>query len=929
VADAVRVTGEQSALRCSLAHRRGRAFTGLAVAVLGASAVLTGTAGPVRAASVPTGFTHVIVASGLPRPAAMAIAPDGRVFVTEKGGYTNAGSPLQARVRVIKNGVLLPTPFVTLTNVYGGGERGLLGITFDPAFATNHYVYVFYTAKITSTTYRNRVSRLIANGDLAQAVGGVPTEKVLIQLDLADSENHQAGGLHFGKDGKLYVSTGENKAGIKAQDLSSTYGKVLRINSDGTIPADNPFVGRGATGIYQSIWATGFRNPFTFAIQPGTGRMLINDVGESTWEEIDEGVAGSNYGWPTSEGPTGTPGFRGPLYYYGHTASPSNPVSGCAITGGTFYNPTTNQFPASFTGSYLFADFCGGWIKRLDPATGTVTDFVQTDPNPIDLQVAPDGSLYCLTEGGEVIRIAYTGSTGPSISQGPAPVTVSVGEPATFSVSATGPGALTYQWQRSTTSILGATSSSYTVPAAAMTDNGTKLRVLVTNAAGTVVSAPAILTVTLDKRPEVSITSPTGASYSGGDLISYSATANDAEDGVLPDSAFAWDIDLFHDSHVHPFLDGLTGVSSGAFVVPKVGEVSPTVWYRIRVTVTDSGGLTQTAYSDVLPRTATIGLATVPPGLAVELDGQPQATPASVLGVQGITRTLNARSPQVAANGDSFTFVSWSDGLTASHPIDTPTAPTTYTATFRKATGPDLVVTAISASPVAPVAGQTVRLSATIKNIGTAATPAGTIHGVLFKVGGQNVAYSDVSTAALPAGASRAISAMRTSAGYTAATGGLWKATAGQPTVQAVVDDLNRIAEVNELNNTGSRRVAVGPRPDLVVTSVTASPGAPSSGQPVRFTAVVRNAGTVATPAGVIIGVAFRIDGRTVTFSDTSTTALVPGTSRTLSATGGGVSGTWLATSGAHTLQAYVDDIDRITEVSESNNTVSRTLAVP
>ncbi len=916
-------------LRTRTRRRVPRIAAALVTTLATVAAVFTASVPPAAAATVPAGFSHVVVASGLAQPAAMTVAPDGRVFITEKGGWNSAGTPLAARVRIIKNGVLLATPFVTITNSYGGGERGLLGIALDPSFATNHYLYIYYTAKQADGTFRNRVSRLIANGDVAQQTNGVPTEKVLIQLDLASSVNHQGGGLHFGADGKLYISTGDNKQGDKTPLLTSTYGKILRINSDGTIPSDNPFY-TATTGIYRAIWARGLRNPFTFAFQPGSGRMFINDVGENLYEEINDGIAGSNYGWPTSEGPATTAGIRSPLYYYGHGPVAGSTTSTCAITGGAFYNPAVRQFPADFVGKYLFADFCGNFIKRYDPATGGVSNFAFTESNPVDVRVASDGSVYYLTSGGKVARIRYTGSSAPSISSQPASYTASVGEPATFTVAATGAAPLSYQWQRGGVSITGATSSSYTLPSTTLSDNGAQFRVVVRNASGSVTSAVATLTVTSNKRPTITFTAPaTGATYAGGQTITYSATASDVEDGTLPASAFSWRIDLHHGAHSHPFQAGITGVRSGTFVVPRVGETATNVFYRIQLTVKDSQGLTRTTYRDVKPRIVTLSLATSPAGLSLSLDGQPRVTPYSTASVVGVTRQLSAPATQVAANGDTYRFVSWSDALAAVHNVDTPSTATTYTATYTKITAPDLVVTAIQTSPAAPQPGQTVRFSATIKNNGSAATPSGVKHGVLFSVNGVRVSFSDTSTTSLAPGASRTVTANGTASGYTGATGGLWKATAGQPTVKATVDDVNRMVEVNEINNSYSRRVAVGPQPDLVVTSVTASPASPVAGNQVRFTAVIKNVGTTATPTGVIHGVVFRIDGRGVTFSDTSTTSLAAGATRTLTANGGSASGLWTATSGSHTLMAYVDDVDRITETSETNNTLSKPLAVP
>ncbi|MDQ3134293.1 MAG: PQQ-dependent sugar dehydrogenase, partial [Acidobacteriota bacterium] len=223
-----------------------------------------------NAATLPGGFTETVIASGMPSPTAMAFAPDGRLFVCQQGG----------QLRVIKNGVLLPTPFVTLT-VDPQGERGLLGIAFDPNFSANQYVYLYYTA--TTPTVHNRVSRFTASGDVAAPGSEVP----ILDLENLGATNHNGGAMNFGADGKLYIAVGENAVSSNSQTLANRLGKMLRINADGTIPNDNPFFAQ-ASGINRSIWSLGLRNPFTFAFQPGTSRMFINDVGQSTWEEIND-----------------------------------------------------------------------------------------------------------------------------------------------------------------------------------------------------------------------------------------------------------------------------------------------------------------------------------------------------------------------------------------------------------------------------------------------------------------------------------------------------------------------------------------------------------------------------------------------------------------------------------------------------------------
>jgi glucose/arabinose dehydrogenase len=631
---------------------------------------------PSAAATVPSGFSETEFAAGLSAPTAMAFAPDGRLFATEQGG----------KLRVIKNGVLLATPFLTVP-VDAGGERGLLGVAFDPAFATNRFVYVYYTATTPST--HNRVSRFTASGDVAVA----GSERIIFDLDpLSTARNHNGGAIHFGPDGKLYIATGDNARARNSEEFTTVLGKILRINPDGSIPADNPFVST-TTGKNQAIWALGLRNPFTFTFQRGTTRMFINDVGAQTWEEINDGIAGSNYGWPATEGPTSDPRFRSPIFAYQHGATST---TGCAITGGAFYNPVTAQFPPAYVGDYFFADYCSGWIRKLDPANGnTVADFASGALAPVDLAVGPDGALYYLDRGGpvaKVFRIAYTGSQAPTITTHPASQTVSVGASATFSVSASGTPPLAYQWQRNGVNIAGATSPSYTLPSAAAGDNGARFRARVTNSFGTATSNEAVLTVTSNQAPTATITAPAaGTRYRGGDTIAYSGTGSDPEDGTLGGARFTWRIDFHHASHIHPFMPATSGATSGSFAIPTTGHTESDVWYRVHLTVTDSGGLTSSTFRDVSPRTVQVNLATSPTGLQLRLDGQPVTTPYSFTGVVGVERSLEAVSPQTSG-GTTWTFQQWSNGGPRAQAISTPAANTTYTATYTSAAPPPFSV---------------------------------------------------------------------------------------------------------------------------------------------------------------------------------------------------------------------------------------------
>ena len=177
----------------------------------------------------------------------------------------------------------------------------------------------------------------------------------------------------------------------------------MNPNPAALVPEDNPFF-NVAAGNNRLIWALGLRNPFTFAFQPGTGRIFINDVGAGAFEEINDGQAGRNFGWPSTEGPFNPdsfPGFINPLHSYAHVGAA--PI-GCAVAGGAFYNPPTPTFPASYIGKYFFADLCSGWIYYINPASPALaTQFALAIANPVDLKVGPDGSLYYLARGAGMV----------------------------------------------------------------------------------------------------------------------------------------------------------------------------------------------------------------------------------------------------------------------------------------------------------------------------------------------------------------------------------------------------------------------------------------------------------------------------------------------------------------------------------------------
>lgn len=350
------------------------------------------------AANLPPGFAETQVATGL-NPTTMSFAPDGRLFLCEKHGL----------LRVLVDGKLLPDPVLDLSaKIDAWNERGLLSICFDPEFSRNGWIYLYYTlnrepGKTSHDTSNNRVSRFTLKGNVADP----KSEKVILELNpLSKTGWHNGGGLAFGKDGKLYVSTGENANGNYAQDSTNLLGKLLRIEKDGSIPKDNPHY-KEFKDDNRAIVALGLRNPFSIAVQRKTGLLYLSMVG-ANFEQIEayeSGVApvAVNYGWPGIDGPPRNqqqpPGYRAPAYAYDHGRG-----DGVALCSGDFYvpeKPGADAFPAEYAGRFFFSDY-KGWIKFIDPAhPETRNDFASKIDRPIDVDTAPDGSLWYIERAGK------------------------------------------------------------------------------------------------------------------------------------------------------------------------------------------------------------------------------------------------------------------------------------------------------------------------------------------------------------------------------------------------------------------------------------------------------------------------------------------------------------------------------------------------
>jgi glucose/arabinose dehydrogenase len=381
-------------------------------------------AGPAPATALPAGFSLVTVATGLDQPTAFAFK-GAKILVTEKAS---------GKVQVVRpDGSLRLTPYVTLS-VSSQSERGVLGIAVDPHFATNKFVYVYYTTGPGALGYTgspmNRVSRFTTIGEIATS------ETIILDNIPSDLGNHNGGDIQFGFDGKLYVAVGDGgQFPADALAVDTLRGKILRINANGRIPSDNPYKhdpgarrcgkpggGPPGSGPCKEVYAYGLRNPFRLSLRPSNRSYLIADVGQNTWEELNTLVPNGNYGWNAMEGPcpfTATPGcdpsitpypaqYQYPIHFYKHRGAGE---TGRTIIAGAFAGADGN-YPAPYAGAYFYGDFSANWIHVLTmDANNDVTnrlEFAELNM-PVAFRNGADGNIYVLSFGdGMLYKYMYT-----------------------------------------------------------------------------------------------------------------------------------------------------------------------------------------------------------------------------------------------------------------------------------------------------------------------------------------------------------------------------------------------------------------------------------------------------------------------------------------------------------------------------------------
>jgi glucose/arabinose dehydrogenase len=347
-----------------------------------------------------TGLRAVQVVTGLSSPVHLtAPAGDARLFVVEQPG----------RIRIIRDGALVARPFLDITaDVGSGGERGLLSVAFDPAYATNGFFYVNYTDLAGDTRIeRYRVS---ADADLADAASA----KLILAIEQPYS-NHNGGLVAFGPDGMLYIGMGDGGDGgdphNHGQDRGTLLGDLLRIDvrtgDPYGIPANNPF--RNDPAAKPEIWAYGLRNPWRFSFDPPSGLLFVADVGQNQWEEINAvtaTTAGVNYGWRVMEGrhcynasSCNRNGLLLPVHEYTHD-------NGCSVTGGHVYRGSRLT---GLQGHYFYSDYCDGSVRSLRVEDGRATDHRVWSLGSLgsisSFGVDATGELYIVSHGGRVYRI--------------------------------------------------------------------------------------------------------------------------------------------------------------------------------------------------------------------------------------------------------------------------------------------------------------------------------------------------------------------------------------------------------------------------------------------------------------------------------------------------------------------------------------------
>lgn len=667
-------------------------------------------------------------------PTAFAFLPDESMLITQQNG--------QVTLRKTNGTTSLALDLTSV--VCTESERGVLGIAVHPTFPAKPYVYIYYTHRsINNTCVQNntaadpfaaapfnRVARFTMSGDTLDLL----SETVLIDRMPSYAGNHNGGDVLFGKDGLLYISVGDSGcyyadnskcagANPAAREEFTLLGKILRVTDDGAIPDDNPYKATGErcnltartsapyTGKRcQETFAWGLRNPFRIAFDPNAAatRFFINDVGQGTWEEVNEAAAGADYGWNVREGHCangstsncGPPpaGMTNPIFDYQHTSTNSQcnagNIRGNSITGGAFV--PNGVWPSDYDGDYLVGEYVCGKIFRLQKqqdGSYSASEFATGlgNSSAVHMAFATVGGqtgLYYTTyaSGGQVRRITYTGTLNrtpqarlsASPTSGPLPLDVQ------FDASASSDAdndSLTYAWDFGDGQSVAASSNPAVTHRYAAAGN-LMATVTVSDGKGGVSTASVRISAG-NTAPVVAIEQPTPATrFAVGQTILLQGSATDAEDGVLASSMLTWTVTLHHNEHTHPYFAPTTGLTATLVAAPPEDLLATqTSFLELSLSATDSQGVTTVVTRELRPALVNVTFATEPAALQVDVNGVRLTGPQTVVSWQGYQLNTQPVS-QHDAQGNWLYPTGWKDGGPLARTIVTPSAAITYTVSF-------------------------------------------------------------------------------------------------------------------------------------------------------------------------------------------------------------------------------------------------------
>ena len=653
------------------------------------------TSSPKSAAAVdPNLFLDEFVATVPGGSVAAEWMPDGRLLVLARWGGVAIVDP--------GSGWSVTTIF-TVPDVSTVGERGALDLAVHPDFATNHHFFVYKTQNAATGQHpdgRLQIWRFTLNEASASYAAQSPLQIWENPGPDHVQAYHVGGSLEFDLEGKLLLTVGDGLIPSQSQDHDNVFGKVIRLNDDGSTPANPPSPNPSPSDL-DEIYAHGLRNPFRSWVDPVTGEHWVGDVGGNTatqaYEEVNIIVPGGNYGWPACEGPLGPPkngpncppGVEAPWYFYDHDSA-----GGCcrnrSITGGERYYGSA--MPPEVYGSYLFGDWADEtmfWAEVLpNGSVGSVNEIpLINGAKPVWISVGPsDGHIYYLrfdydTNSYQLRRVRYTGTLDSppvvnSISADPmqgsqAPLTVD------FTADVVDPDGdpITFDWDFGDGNGSNAANPQHTYTAAGSYD----VQLIVT--ANGVQVASDTITIQVGVPPTVSISSPLDmATFTAGQTLSLEAIGNDPN-GTLSSADYRWTVRFLHEEHEHPTLTDVAGNPYPFTVAADGHDFRGSTGFRVTVVVTDAEGLSASDTIEILPEKVDLTITNSMRGGTVIVSGETHAAPFVIDTAVGFEHDLEA--PMVLCVGNiEYAFSHWSDGGDRVHTITVPVADATYTAHY-------------------------------------------------------------------------------------------------------------------------------------------------------------------------------------------------------------------------------------------------------